>query len=85
MEPQFVVASRALPQGFEFHLAPIQTPETALCGERVSPTQIPPMFWGVESAIEGRWCERCEAAAKAARVAARRLATPADSCDAPCV
>jgi hypothetical protein len=85
MEPEYVVASKALPQGFEFHLAPAQSPENSLCGERVAPTQIPPMFWGVESAIEGRWCQRCAAAARAARAAARQAASPAESGDAPCV
>ena len=64
MIPELIVGSRALDQGFEFHLAPADHPERALCGETVAPTQIPAMFYGVDSAIEGRWCERCERLAR---------------------
>lgn len=56
-----LIAQKPLPQGLEFHYAEGSTPERALCGEPVSPTQIPPAFYGVDSAIEGRWCLRCEA------------------------
>lgn len=83
MPEELIVGHVALPQGFEFHLARADSPTAALCGATVSPTQIPPMFYGVESAIEGRWCARCEALARehAAR-APEEVATPGD---APCV
>lgn len=64
MIQELIVGSRALEQGFEFHLAPADQPERALCGQTVSPTQIPANFYGVDSAIEGRWCERCERLAR---------------------
>jgi len=64
MIPELIVASCALDQGFEFHLSTADTPEQSLCGQAVSPTQIPAMFYGVDSAIEGRWCERCERLAR---------------------
>lgn len=64
MIPELIVGSRTLDQGFEFHLAPADQPARALCGETVTPTQIPTMFYGVDSAIEGRWCERCERLAR---------------------
>lgn len=55
-----LVAHRALEHGFEFHLASEAEPTRSLCGIAVEPTQIPPGFYGVESAIEGRWCTECE-------------------------
>ncbi|MBL8533737.1 MAG: hypothetical protein JNL33_07775, partial [Betaproteobacteria bacterium] len=33
----------------------------SLCGMPVEPTQIPAHFFGVDGALEGRWCQRCEA------------------------
>ena len=69
MIPERYVGVRRVPHGFEFHLADASTPEAALCGEVVEPTQIPPMFYGIDGAIEGRWCQVCAAAAK--RPAAR--------------
>jgi hypothetical protein len=78
-----VVGHRVLAQGFEFHLAPEAAPGTALCGATAVPTQIPPMFWSVDSAIEGRWCERCERSARAAARAA--IPEPETVGDAPCV
>jgi hypothetical protein len=84
MTPELLVAQRSLPQGFEFHYCEAGTPERSLCGETVSPTQIPPLFYGVDSAIEGRWCLRCDALARKARAAARVEAV-AETGDAPCV
>lgn len=81
MIPEFCVGTRRLPHGFEFHLAPVDSPAQALCGETVEPTQIPPLFYGVDSAIEGRWCTRCEARARLARIAPE----PASAGDAPCL
>jgi len=79
-----LIAQRSLPQGPEFHYAQEATPERALCGEAVSPTQIPPAFYGVDSAIEGRWCLRCEALQK--RAAALSAAAGGEAAgDAPCV
>lgn len=61
---ELCVGVRKLPQGFEFHLADLATPESALCGATVESTQIPPMFYGIDGAIEGRWCQTCAAAAR---------------------
>ncbi|MCU0868775.1 MAG: hypothetical protein MUF30_04115 [Burkholderiales bacterium] len=83
MQEDLIVGHVTLTHGFEFHLAPATTPDRALCGAAVTPTQIPPMFWGVDAAIEGRWCERCERAARAAARAAIR--EPETVGDAPCV
>lgn len=83
MRPPLLIAQRSLPQGFEFHYAEAASPERSLCGETVTPTQIPPLFYGVESAIEGRWCPRCEALAR--RAAASKSPTPVEPGDAPCV
>lgn len=78
-----VVGHVTLTHGFEFHLAPGDASGTALCGTAVTPTQIPPMFWAVDSAIEGRWCERCE---RAARLAALPVVVEPETVgDAPCV
>jgi hypothetical protein len=76
MIPELIVGSRALEQGFEFHLALADQPERALCGEVVSPTQIPANFYGVDSAIEGRWCERCERLARQLQVREDDTAPP---------
>jgi len=81
--PELIVGVRSLPQGYEFHFTPATDPEIALCGAEVSPTQIPPNFYGIDSAIEGRWCERCDALRKAAMRAA--IVLPVEPGDAPCV
>jgi hypothetical protein len=81
--PELSVGVRSLPQGYEFHFTTAANPEIALCGVEVSPTQIPPNFYGIDSAIEGRWCEQCEALRKAAMRAA--IVLPAAPGDAPCV
>ncbi|MFN8833835.1 MAG: hypothetical protein ACK53Z_03415 [Betaproteobacteria bacterium] len=78
-----LIAQKPRPQGFEFHYAEASTPERALCGEAVSPTQIPPAFYGVDSAIEGRWCLRCETLQR--RAAALAFKVPEADGDAPCV
>lgn len=81
MIADLVVAQSSLPQGFEFHLAPADAPGQALCGATVQPTQIPPLFWAVDSAIEGRWCGRCE-------TLSRRPPPPVEASEpgyAPCV
>jgi len=82
--PEMIVGVRSLPQGYEFHLAPISFPGIALCGVEVSPTQIPPNFYGIDSAIEGRWCQSCEALRRAAARAAVSTPPPVPG-DAPCV
>lgn len=82
MRRALLIAQKSLPQGFEFHLADAQAPRRSLCGEAVEATQIPPMFFGVESAIEGRWCQRCEALG---RQAWAPPVPPPDTGDAPCV
>ncbi|MFO1318094.1 MAG: hypothetical protein U1F52_00565 [Burkholderiales bacterium] len=64
MIPDRYVSVRRLPQGYEFHLAEAATPEIALCGVAVEPTQIPPNFYGIDGAIEGRWCPVCAAATR---------------------
>lgn len=80
--PELIVGVRSLPQGYEFHFAAADA-TTALCGETVAATQIPPNFYGIDSAIEGRWCQRCDQLRKAAlRAAAAPPPTPGD---APCV
>ncbi len=76
-----LVGHRALPQGFEFHLSRAREPSRSLCGVDVESTQIPAYFYGVDSAIEGRWCTRCEALSKRV-VLPVEVATPGD---APCV
>ncbi len=81
--PELIVGVRSLPQGYEFHFSPAPCPESALCGAEVSPTQIPPNFYGIDSAIEGRWCQLCETLRKAAvRAATVPQTVPGD---APCV
>jgi hypothetical protein len=82
IDDTFLVAHRALQHGFEFHLSPQSDPQTSLCGIGVEPTQIPPYFYGVESAIEGRWCPQCE---RLARQRKTPPPSPASPGDAPCV
>lgn len=82
MQEELIVAQTTLPEGFEFHLAQESVPATALCGATVQPTQIPPYFWGVESAIEGRWCPECE---RLARKRAERTTIEQEAGYAPCV
>jgi hypothetical protein len=81
--PELIVGVRSLPQGYEFHFSDVTTRDRALCGAEVEPTQIPPNFYGIDSAIEGRWCERCEALRKAAKHDATTTETLPG--DAPCV
>lgn len=64
MDNEPIIGQRTLHEGFEFHFANAASPTTSLCGATIVPTQIQPMFWGVESAVEGRWCERCETLAR---------------------
>lgn len=82
MDNELIIGQRSLQEGFEFHYAPAAAPTVSLCGTPVVPTQIQPMFWGVDSAIEGRWCERCESLAR------KRKAPdpgPEDAGYAPCI
>ena len=83
MTPELLVAQRSLPQGFEFHYSEAGAPGLSLCGEPVSATQIPPLFYGVDSAIEGRWCLRCDALARKARTPLPPAVV--ETGDAPCV
>ena len=83
-ESDLIVSHKALPQGFEFHLSSGDAPRQSLCDQTVVPTQIPPFFWAVDSAIEGRWCERCEALSR--KLEAVEPPPPAvEMGDAPCV
>lgn len=82
IDDTLLVAHRALQHGFEFHLSPQAAPQTSLCGIDVEPTQIPPYFYGVESAIEGRWCPQCERLSRQRKTAST---TPPSPGDAPCV
>jgi len=79
---ELIVAQVTLSEGFEFHMARESEPRTALCGAAVQPTQIPPNFWAVESAIEGRWCPQCERLARKREVMA---SIERESGYAPCV
>lgn len=83
MHQALLISQKSLPQGFEFHLAEAAEPRRSLCGETVEATQIPPLFYGVESAIEGRWCQRCESLARQAF--ARAAPAAPETGDAPCV
>ncbi len=82
MLEELLVAQITLTEGFEFHLAAESTPEAALCGATVQATQIPPYFWAVESAIEGRWCAHCE---RLSRKRAERASIEKEPGYAPCV
>ncbi|MBI1397283.1 MAG: hypothetical protein GC151_15025 [Betaproteobacteria bacterium] len=82
MIDDLVVGCRALAQGFEFHLAHAGRPGESLCGVQIEPTQIPANFYGVESAIEGRWCERCEHLSRRSPPSRDGTDTPGE---APCV
>ncbi len=82
--PEMIVGVRPVPQGYEFHLSLASLPASALCGAQVAPTQIPPNFYGIDSAIEGRWCQSCETLRRAA---ARAVDPPTAVVpgDAPCL
>ncbi len=82
MLEELLVAQITLTEGFEFHLAAESTPVVALCGATVQATQIPPYFWAVESAIEGRWCPQCE---RLSRKRAERASIEQEPGYAPCV
>lgn len=84
MSEEWIVGYRALPEGFEFHLSSLAKAKHALCGQEIVPTQIPHYFFGVESAIEGRWCAQCESLSRAA-AQAKVPAPAAQPGDAPCV
>lgn len=83
IRPEMIVGVKSLPQGYEFHFAASTRPDSALCGAQVMSTQIPPNFYGIDSAIEGRWCQRCDSLRRAALKAA--MAPPPSPGDAPCV
>lgn len=60
MRDDLLIGSRAVEHGFEFHFSAGASPDRSLCGMPVEPTQIPAHFFGVDGALEGRWCQQCE-------------------------
>jgi len=82
MIPDLVIGSLDTAHGFEFHYALPDSATRGLCGAAVRPTQIPAHFYGIESAIEGRWCQRCE---RLSRERTIRSAVPEPTGDAPCL